>query len=175
MPVLPGLLASLATRRPQADREAARAALRERILGAIEREPGASPTRLVADLGIGWSTLYHHVNALEAQGRIRAASAGRHTFLYPAGMAGDPRLSVQRSVLSGGRARLVAAEAARTPGHDVGSLAEALDISPRVVYHHVRRLVEAGLLRSSMARRYRDLAPTEPLLALLRQEGAGAG
>lgn len=175
LPVMPGLLAALATRRPKEDREAERAALRERILRAIEREPGASPTRLVEELGIGWSTLYHHVNALEAQGRVRASSAGRHTFLYPAGMAGDPRLSVQRSVLAGGRARLVAAEAARVPGHDVGSLAEALGISPRVVYHHVRRLVEAGLLTSSMPRRYRDLAPTEPLRALLRQEGGSAG
>jgi DNA-binding transcriptional ArsR family regulator len=175
LPVLPGILASLASRRPQEDREAARAALRARILAAIERAPGASPTRIVEDLGIGWSTLYHHVKALEAQGVVRSASAGRHTFLYPAGMASDPRLSVQRSVLFGGRARLVGEEAARAPGHDVSSLAAALDISPRVVYHHVRRLVEAGLLRSSMARRYRDLAATEHLLALLRQEGGRSG
>lgn len=170
-PVLPAFLASLATRRPQEEREALRAAVRERILRTIEREPGASPTRIVAALDIGWSTLYHHVKALEAQGFIRVASAGRHTFFYPAGMAGDLRLSVQRSVLLGGRARLVAEEAARSPGHDVGTLSDALGISPRVVYHHVRRLVETGLLASSMKKRYRDLVPTEELLTLLRQEG----
>lgn len=171
--VLPAFLASLATRRPQEEREAARAAVRDRILRAIERDPGASPTTIVQALDIGWSTLYHHVKTLEAQGAIRVASAGRHTFFYPAGMVGDVRLSVQRSVLLGGRARLVAEEAARAPGHDVGSLSETLGISPRVVYHHVRRLVEAGLLASSMPKRYRDLVPTQELLALLRQEPAG--
>ena len=170
--LLPAFMAALASRRPQEERELARAAIRERILQTVEREPGASPTRIVDALGIGWSTLYYHVKALEAAGRVRIVSAGRHTFLYPPGMVGDLKRSVQRSVLLGGRARLVAEEAARTPGHDVGSLAETLQVSPRVVYHHVRRLVEAGLLRSSMPRRYRDLAPTEPLLALLA-EGFG--
>lgn len=170
--VLHGFLASLAApRRTREERDAARLALRERILRAIDRDPGASPTALVAKLDVGWSTFYNQLKRLEAEGRVRTHSHGRRTFVYPAGMVGDLDHSVQRSLLVGGRAHAVASEIARTPGHTVASLATALDISPRVVYHHVRRLTAAGLVLSSLTRGYRDLRATERLVTLLRQEG----
>lgn len=149
--------------------DAARAALRQRILHLVEREPGASPSELVRRLGIGWSSLYRHVRALREAGLVRVVESGRHTFLYPRDADGDERHAAQRAVILAGRARLVAAEAAARPGQDVASLAKALAISPRVVYHHVKRLVAVGLLESSAAHRYRDLAPTPRLLDLLRE------
>lgn len=151
--------------------EAARAELRRRILHRVEQEPGTSPSELVRRLGIGWSSLYRHVRTLREQGLVRTVASGRHTFLYPRDAQGDEKHAAQRAVILAGRARLVAAEAAARPGQDVAQLAAALGISPRVVYHHVKRLVAVGLLESSAPRRYRDLAPSPRLRDLLREVG----
>lgn len=150
--------------------ETARAEARARVLALVEAEPGISPSELVRRLAIGWSSLYRHVRALKEEGRIRVDASGRHAFLYPAGVQGDERLAAQRAVLLTGRARLVAQEVAARPGHDVASLAQALGISPRVIYHHVRRLVAAELLSSRAPNRYLDLAPTPSLALLLGKE-----
>lgn len=143
--------------------------LRGRILDIVQREPGISPSRLVKELSIGWSSLYRHLRSLEAGGLVRVVAAGRHAFVYLASAEGDPRLVAQRAVLLGGKAYAVAAEVARTSGHHVESLARALNLSQRLVYHHVRRLVDAGLLTSTVPNRYRDLAPTARLVSLLRE------
>lgn len=170
--LLHALLAYLvASRRSREERDAARAALREQLVRAVEREPGASPTRIVDALGIGWSTYYLHLARLKAEGRVQVVSHGRRTFLYPAGVVGDVDRSLHRSLLVGDRARALAAELVRAPGHDIASLARAVGISPRVVYHHVRRLTAAGLVHSSLTRGYRDLRASERLASLLREEG----
>lgn len=175
--VLPGLLASLVPpprRTPRDGVEAERALVRDRILRALEADPGVTPSRLVLRLAMGWSTLYFHLDALEAAGLLRRVRHGRHCFLFPEGIAGDLERSLQRTALEGERARLLAEEIVRAPGHDIASLAAAVGVSPRVVYHHVRRMRLEGLVASSREHRYCDLAPTPRLRELLRDGEAGA-
>lgn len=175
--LLPGLLTAVVphSRRSASDAiDAARALMRQRLLRAIEADPGATPSRLVQRLGLGWSTLYFHLEALEASGLVRRVRHGRHCFVFPEGIAGDLDRSAERAALEGEKVRLLAAEILRNPGHGIASLAAATGVAPRVVYHHVRRLRRQGLVTSSREHRYADLAPSERLRELLRDEEGAA-
>lgn len=143
--------------------------LRKRIYKAIEKAPGLPLSHLLTRLDVGWSTLYRELNALEDAGLIASKKRGRHCLVYPAGEEVTGRGALSQTILLQGRtAREIAARIAKKPGQDMETLAEHLDLSPRVVYYHLRRLVEGKLIKSSSTTRYRDLAPTPALNELLK-------
>ena len=146
--------------------------VRLRVQRLIEARPGIGPSQVLEKLPMGWSTLYSHLKALEKDGCIVAQREGRLVFLYPVTQTGGERaqLPSDARLLQTPRARALAKEVISRPGeHDVATLATALQLSPRVVYHHVRRLVAGGLLDSVKPRRYAALAPTDRLTAALQQ------
>lgn len=174
-------------RRPAPSRKATPAAqkrvlddpLRKRIYKAIEKAPGLPLSHLLTRLDVGWSTLYRELETLEGAGLIRSKKKGRHCLVFPAheDLAGRGALT-QTILLQGATAREIASRIARKPGQDMETLAEHLDLSPRVVYYHLRRLLEGKLIKSSSTTRYRDLAPTPALTELLkafqRRDGGAA-
>lgn len=144
--------------------------LRRRIMKAVETAPGLPLSHLLTRLDVGWSTLYRELDQLEKAGLIKSRKRGRHCLVYPAvGDNAPVKVPLTQAILLQGKtAREIANRISKKPGQDMESLAEALELSPRVVYYHLRRLVEGKLVKSSSTTRYRDLAPTPVLQDLLK-------
>ena len=143
--------------------------LRKRIYKAIEKAPGLPLSHLLTRLDVGWSTLYRELEELEGAGLIRSKKKGRHCLVFLADEEPTGRVPLSQTILlQGATAREIASRISKKPGQDMETLAEHLDLSPRVVYYHLRRLVEGKLIKSSSTTRYRDLAPTPALNELLK-------
>lgn len=143
--------------------------LRKRIYKAIEKSPGLPLSHLLERLDVGWSTLYRELQVLEDAGLIRSRKRGRHCLVFPADDEVASNIPLTQTILLQGKtAREIASRIAKKPGQDMETLAEHLDLSPRVVYYHLRRLVEGKLVKSSSTTRYRDLSPTPTLNELLK-------
>lgn len=154
---------------PAAQKRALDDPLRKRIYKAIEKAPGLPLSHLLTRLDVGWSTLYRELGELENAGLVTSKKRGRHCLVFPSGQEVAGRGALSQTILLQGRtAREIAHRISKKPGQDMESLAEALDLSPRVVYYHLRRLVEGKLIKSSSTTRYRDLAPTPALNELLK-------
>lgn len=143
---------------------ASRSAVRTRILGTIQAQPGMTLSDLVTLLGLGWGSVYLHLQALEKEGAVTVQHAGRRRILF----AGDAHSPPEAALLRGRSARVVAEAVLERPGVDVLGICDATGLSPRAVYYHVRRLAMAGLVESQARTRHAALQPTEGLRGLLR-------
>lgn len=154
---------------PAARKKALEDPLRKRIYKAIEKAPGLPLSHLLTRLDVGWSTLYRELEVLEDAGLIRSRKRGRHCLVFPSEDESATAIPLNQTILLQGKtAREIATRIAKKPGQDMETLAEHLDLSPRVVYYHLRRLVEGKLIKSSSNTRYRELSPTPTLHELLK-------
>lgn len=145
-----------------------------RILRIVEAAPGLPIGEIIQRAGLGAGTVYYHLHRLEERGLIKTAAAGRRRLVFPAVMSESrDRDSVALSILRGRTCYAVAA--AILDGRSVSILDVILQLrqSPRVIYYHVKRLREAGLVKSSSSTRYRNLSPSHDLPRLLTQVEAG--
>lgn len=161
---------------PSERKQALQSPLRKQIMKAVQKAPGLPLSHLLTRLDVGWSTLYRELDVLVDAGLVKSRKRGRHCLVYPTeGEGGKPVPISQAILLQGATAREIAARIAKKPGQNMETIAEHLDLSPRVVYYHLRRLVEARLVKSSSSTRYRDLSPTPLLKDLLKSfEGRGS-
>lgn len=134
----------------------------------LHEAPGRPLGELKEALGVGWGTLYYHVNLLERAGLVRTVVSGRRKLVFPGVGERDPREVAGRSLLVGPTARRVARAIVERPGRSLAEVGAAAGENPRVAYYHVRRFVEAGLVSSSSRTRYAGLAPTRLLERVLR-------
>ena len=134
------------------------------VLDAIRAEPGIIMRQLVERTHLGWSTVYRAIRKLQRQGLVHTRKEGRIRRLFPDEVATPTRLALhQVNLLSNATARRIATSIAAKPGQDMSWLAAELDLGPRTVYYHLRRLRQAKLIESSREARYADLTPTAPL------------
>lgn len=156
------------------DRLAARlldSPIRQRIVRQVAGRPGQTVGELLETLDVGWGTLHHHLKRLEHAGLLHTVSAGRRRLVYPGPSAAEPPGSGRaRAILRGRTARRVAEAIADHPGVGIDRLVPLVGESPRTVYYHVKRLVDAGLVLMDRATRYADLAPAPALARLLAQD-----
>lgn len=134
---------------------------RQRILSEVARHPGISVSALKETLGLNWGPLYHHLGKLRAARLLDARQVGRLRLLYP-GSRTKAGLE-HHALLRGQSARRLALAIRASPGMEAGALSAALGVSPRAVYHHLKRLHGAGLIESPTSGRYKALRST-PLL-----------
>lgn len=142
----------------------------QRLLAAARARPGSTLSELREALTTSWGTLYRTLDRLEKAGVVRYQVVGRRKLLFvatepPAGDAS--RVMQAAAILRQPTARTVAVSILLAPGRSVPEVAAALQLTPRVVYHHVQRLLEAGLISSSSPTRHRDLTPTAMLAEAL--------
>lgn len=157
------------SRIPQRARQATgRAATSEGILSAVRAHPGIPIGELRRQLSIGWGTFYHHLNRLAAEGLISTAHAGRRKLVFPEGHRAKEE-SAALGILRGRTARRVAEAFLDRTHRSMDDLIATLDLAPRSVYYHVRRLIDAGLVRSASETRYKDLEATRTLKRILLQ------
>lgn len=165
--VVPGLLArGIVAAPPHAP--TLRNEVRRAIHDAVVARPGMGMRDLAAKVGLDWSSVHYHVQHLVAAGLLVTFPAGRRRLVYPAS-AVDGDDPAQRAAVLEATTRRIAAAIAASPGTSATELVEDLKESPRVVYHHVRRLLDHGLVTAPSSASRRGLQPTPRLLALLAE------
>lgn len=138
----------------------------QRILALARARPGLTLSEARDSLATSWGSLYRHLARLERVGLIRMQTVGRRRLLFPSGAV---EVSVKVGVMEAAAflrqptARLVAVAIVLRPGRSVPEIAESLQLTPRVVYHHVQRLLAMGLIKSSSETRHRDLCANQLL------------
>lgn len=140
------------------------APVRRNVLDVVARHPGLPVGELQTLVGVGWGTLHHHLKKLEEAGLVRTHSVGRRRIVHLAGEGAHEGFALLR----GRTARNVARAIVDNPGIGIVDLARVSGGSPRAVYYHVKRLVEAGLVTNGGNTRYAHLSAMEPLPRILR-------
>ena len=140
------------------------APVRRQILDLVARQPGLPVGELQALLGVGWGTLHHHLRKLEDADLIHTSLVGRRRLVHLG--RDDPHAGL--AILRGRTARRIAETIASHPAISITDVARLTGGSPRAVYYHVKRLVEAGLVATEGQTRYARLAPTPLLPPMLR-------
>lgn len=128
---------------------------RERILEIVTARPGIPLTRLKARLDVSWGTLFYHLGILREKGLLRSVRAGRRRLVFPAHLFPSEKAFVAAAFLEGETARRIATAIRDHPDARIDELAALTGKSRRVVYYHVRQLLDAGIaLRSSRTRHF---------------------
>lgn len=148
--------------------------VRREMLELIRSHPGMTVRELLEEMQVGWGTLYHHLTVLERSELVRCVVSGRRRLLYLTEQGPVPKDTKERSVLAGSTARKLGEVIAANEGLGIEAIVQQSGVSPRVAYYHIKRLLEAGLVKSDSSTRYRGLVATDHLRRLL-SEGAGAG
>lgn len=163
-------LLPLATRLDDEDFDPLEAPQRKAMLDVIKSRPGISVGDLKEEMPFGWASLYYHLGILIDAGLVKDeldAIDGRRRHLYPVLKGGRiPKAKTPEPVLSAPSTE-VATAIIDKPGMNLQELIVELGMTPRNVYYHVRRLEEAGLIKSSSKTRYRDLTARPALFELL--------
>ena len=141
--------------------------LRQQIVDMVKARPGVSVGDIMDELQVGWGTLYHHLTKLSRNRMIQTSVVGRRRLVYPVTPDMDPTVDRHMAMLRGKTARRVAEAVLAQPNINIQDLTVLLDESPRVVYYHVKRLLDAGLLVSDSKTRHTGLAPSAQLGYLL--------
>lgn len=135
---------------------------RERLVAIIRERPWITVSDLMTASGLGWGTIDYHLGILTSASIVRRIRKGRRCFLVlsSAQLADD---SAMHSALKPKTGREIALAILETPGATIDELVKRLDMSPRVVYYHVSRLVQAGLVLKESETRLGRLTPAESL------------
>ena len=168
-PLLSGTLPSPSARLAD-EREAERlleSPLRQQIVDIVKARPGVSVGDIMDELQVGWGTLYHHLTKLSRNKMIQTSVVGRRRLVYPVSPDSDPTADKHMAMLRGKTARRVAEAVLAQPNIPIQELTVLLDESPRVVYYHVKRLLDAGLILSDSKTRHTGLQPAPQLATLL--------
>jgi DNA-binding transcriptional ArsR family regulator len=139
---------------------------RRRILDLIRTRPGVSVSELARLAGMYWTSAAAHVEQLRQAGLVRAVRVGRRRVLFSSQIL-EAEAADAPGILGEPSCRRVAVAIAAHPRQRVWELCESTGMSERAVYHHVKRLVAAGLVATSKTGAYRGLEATPRLLACL--------
>lgn len=138
---------------------------RREIYDYVVAHPGSAISDLVRRLSMNWTLVRFHVVRLESLGLVQSLRVGRRRLLFATPLA-DPASSARYGLLAEPACLEVAKCIIAHPGQRVADYVELTAMSERAVYHHVRRLAEAGLVASKKRRLYEALSPTPELCAL---------
>lgn len=142
--------------------------VRDQVLSVIRDRPGISVSELARAVGAYRTTIAFHVDRLRAAGLVRAVHAGRRVVLF-ASERDATWDDLVHALLSEPACRVVAAALVERPGARAWELCDQLDMSERAVYHHVHRLVAAGLVETVWRGAHRGLAASPRLVVAMQQ------
>lgn len=145
---------------------------RSKLLRLVRERPALGAAEAARAIALGWGAFEHHLRRLEHEGHLRIVKAGGRALLFPA-----PRRVPSHDALavlaSRGTVLRVARAIMEEPGASVAQVRARACVSRRAAYYHVKRLMDAGLVRSGGYRSLDALYPTgalEPLVRLLGGE-----
>lgn len=137
---------------------------REAVHRAILAHPGSSVSEIARRVDMFWTSVALHVAHLERAGLVRAIRAGRRRVVFPRtplALEGGPDLALLSEPSCLAVARAIVAH----PDRRVWEIGEITSMSERAVYHHVKRLIDAGLVGKRGTSAFRGLRPTDRLIA----------
>lgn len=138
---------------------------RLRIVGIVERRPGITAKQMSRALGLTPTTLAYHLARLEECRLLTSYKVGRNRHYFP---FGSQALDIdQVSLLVETTARRIAVYIVAHPGCGLDDIRYSLDLSVRVVYDHLKRMHDAGLIQSLGRMRYDRLQPTSALIVAI--------
>lgn len=148
-----------------AARETTDLAPRRRLLRLIHDEPGITSRHAASRLGMPLTLLHYHAARLAATQEILRIRAGRHIRLFPMEwtyhvLAEDLALIQEETALR------IVRTICESPGLRIADLIERTGYSQRVVYFHVKRLRDAGLVLAASGQ-HLGLRPDPRLFTLL--------
>lgn len=142
---------------------------RLRILQIVYERPGISVTELAGCLAMTWGQMSYHLARLERADLLHAVKAGRHRLVFP---DQEPiETPEDRALVLEKTARALALLILDNPQVTVTDLVRLSGETPRVVYYHVKRLLDAGLVASSSGIHHRGLVASARLAQLLGSVG----
>ena len=136
------------------------------LLRLVLASPGISLRDASRRLQMNWASVKYHAMRLESAGLIHSRTVGRHRICYPSNGT-DDEIVEARGILSEGTARRIAAFIVEHPGTRISDVIRGTGESQRVVYYHLKRLVEAGLVSMGERARYRGLIATPKMYAAI--------
>lgn len=140
--------------------------IRREILSIVEDEPGISFRALSDRVGMNANSLSYHAFRLEIEGFLVQVRAGRRLLLFPPHYL-DEMDPADVVLLAEPACRRVALAIVEHPRLTVNELVELLGDSHRSVYHHVKRLRDAGLVAAADPTRHRGLVAAPRLLGIV--------
>lgn len=141
---------------------------RDRLLHLVRKTPGASVSELARAAGVHWASAAVQIERLRAEGRVETVRIGRRRVVFPVDRARDDQARL--AILGEPACLRVARGIVEHPDLRVWELSDAIQMSERAVYHHVKRLVAARLVESTRPGAYRGLRATSELLRALERE-----
>lgn len=143
--------------------------VRRKILLMLEEHPAIPLAEIRERVPVGWGTVWYHIQKLAKADLIRIIPSGKRKIVVRVNSAPTAVEVRALAVLRGSTARKISRYIQRNPESSVSAISEALGLSTRVAYYHVKVLLEVGLLSSSSPTRHFGLRAT-PLLDVLFQE-----
>lgn len=140
---------------------------RRRLLALVTENPGLPVGAILEQIQMGWGTLYYHLSKLSKEGQIQVVRIGRRRLVYPTSGGKVAEFAPGDAILRGQTSRRIAVAIHDHPGCSIQDIVDEVHESVRVVYYHVRRLIEVGLVTSSSDTRHRDLRATPRLCTIL--------
>ncbi|MHB8632881.1 MAG: thrombospondin type 3 repeat-containing protein [Thermoplasmatota archaeon] len=116
--------------------------VRAQVMAHIEISPGMNFLALQRALGLGSSTIYHHLRVLTKGGLVRQSVEGGRRRLYP--LSGAARRPAPPS--ADRRGQLIE-QVAKRPGQSMAELARLLQVPPRTLSYVAHSLADEGLIR----------------------------
>lgn len=129
------------------------------IVDVLQERPGLHIAGIADALEIQESTARHHLAKLRDADLLVERSAAGYVCYFPAGDV-DRRMMDALPVLRSDAARRVLEAVIAEPGASNQAIAEAVDLAPSTVNHHVQRLEEAGLVERERRGRRVAVHPT---------------
>lgn len=138
---------------------------RLRVIQIVYDRPGVSVTELAGSVEMTWGQLNYHLTRLADAGLLHTVKAGRHRLVFPDKDPGET--PEDRAIVLEKTARALALLIVDNPHVRATDLVRLSGESPRVVYYHVKRLLESGLVSSSSGIHHRGLVASPRLVHLL--------
>ena len=120
---------------------------RGKILGYLRANPGTGLRELTREMDMGNGSISYHLQVLEKLGYVKSRKAGNRRFLYPAGYRGLERVVFPR------REQELYDMIIKNSGCSQAELADALGVASPTVSHHLRSLLDKGLVRKEKENR----------------------
>lgn len=133
---------------------------RAELMEVVEDRPGIHFAEIARRSDLGEGATRHHLRKLADADLITRHRAQGYTCYFPQGEV-DRRLRAAAPALKADGARRVMSAVTASPGASAKQIAEATDLSPSTVHHHVQRLREAGLIEGQRDGRHVALRPTD--------------
>ena len=142
---------------------------RLRILQIVYDRPGISVTELAHRLSMTWGQLNYHLTRLGQAGLVHTVKAGRHRLAFPEKESAET--PEDRAIVLERTARALALLIVGNPHLATTDLVRMSGETPRVVYYHVKKLLDAGLVTSDSSSHHRGLVASPRLVHLLGDLG----